>query len=226
MHCFDGLSPVLFAGLGLYSVICSRHRRGEDAACHDDAQWKQLHAVIRAARRDASQTRTVRLSTSAHALLHQRAAREHLTLSAVIERYLSEAATPLATQAIPTKAKKPRARRAEGAGAKVVAQAVFEPPPRKVMQVTLWLVVENNNKFVRGKKKARETIEDLVLSRYGMPRAQRGGPAYTLSIPYEIDEELDEIVSDILREADNAADDRHCFIEADVQSLEEPDRSW
>jgi hypothetical protein len=53
------------------------------------AQWKQLHAVIRAARRDAShQTRTVRLSTRASALLHDLASREQLTLSETIERYL------------------------------------------------------------------------------------------------------------------------------------------
>jgi hypothetical protein len=39
--------------------------------CLDAGQWKQLHAVIRAARRDAShQTRTGRLSTRASALLH------------------------------------------------------------------------------------------------------------------------------------------------------------
>src|SRR5438094_585341 len=41
----------------------------------DAAQWKQLHAVIRAARRDASRTRTVRLATRASALLHDLAAR-------------------------------------------------------------------------------------------------------------------------------------------------------
>ena len=56
--------------------------------CRDAAQWKQLHAVIRAARRDAGQTRTVRLSTRASALLHDLAAREQLTLSETIERYL------------------------------------------------------------------------------------------------------------------------------------------
>src|SRR5712691_3053343 len=56
----------------------------------DAAQWKQLHAVIRAARRDAShQTRTVRLSTRASALLHDLAAREQLTLSETIEKYLT-----------------------------------------------------------------------------------------------------------------------------------------
>ena len=66
--------------------------------CLDAAQWKQLHAVIRAARRDASQTRTVRLSTRASTLLHDLAAREQLTLSETIERYLTaviiHAATP------------------------------------------------------------------------------------------------------------------------------------
>ena len=48
----------------------------------DTAQWKQLHAVIRAARRDSSQSHTVRLSTKAYAVLHQLAQREKLTLSA------------------------------------------------------------------------------------------------------------------------------------------------
>src|SRR5919197_5299036 len=58
--------------------------------CLDAAQWKQLHAVIRAARRDAShQTRTVRLSTHASALLHDLASREKLTLSETLERYLA-----------------------------------------------------------------------------------------------------------------------------------------
>jgi hypothetical protein len=54
----------------------------------DATQWRQLQAVIRAARRDASQTRTVRLSTRAYARLHDLATRERLTLSETIERYL------------------------------------------------------------------------------------------------------------------------------------------
>ncbi len=51
---------------------------------------RQLQAVIRAARREARQTRTVRLSTSAHARLHDLAIREQLTLSETIERYLAD----------------------------------------------------------------------------------------------------------------------------------------
>jgi macrodomain Ter protein organizer (MatP/YcbG family) len=53
-------------------------------------QWTQLQAVIRAARRDAGQLRTVRLSTQAHARLHSLAERAQLTLSETIERYLSD----------------------------------------------------------------------------------------------------------------------------------------
>lgn len=61
----------------------------------DMAQWGQLQAVIRAARRDGSQTRTVRLSTSVYARLHNLAEREQLTLSDVIDRYLADAPPPL-----------------------------------------------------------------------------------------------------------------------------------
>jgi len=51
----------------------------------DAAQWKQLHAVIHAARRVANhQTRTVRLSTHASVLLHDLAVRDQLTLSEAI----------------------------------------------------------------------------------------------------------------------------------------------
>jgi hypothetical protein len=56
----------------------------------DATQWTQLQAVIRAARRDARQTRTVRLSTHAHARLHDLARRAQLTLSETIERYLAD----------------------------------------------------------------------------------------------------------------------------------------
>ena len=97
----------------------------------------------------------------------------------------------------------------------------------KVMKVTLWLRVENNNKFVRAKKKVREEIEHFVLSRYGMEKERPDGSEYTQTIRYETDEELDSIIYDeILNEANRLADDRHCFIEADVTSMDDPERSW
>lgn len=50
---------------------------------------------------------------------------------------------------------------------------------------------------------------------------------YELAFPYDTDEELDRIIyDDILREADNIADRRHCLIETDVRSIVDPDRSW
>jgi len=61
----------------------------------DAPQWTQLQAVIRAARRDARQTRTVRLSTGAYALLHDLTTREQRTLSETIARHLAAVvATP------------------------------------------------------------------------------------------------------------------------------------
>jgi hypothetical protein len=78
----------------------------------DAAQWNQLHAVIRAARRDASQTRTVRLSTHASALLHDLASREKLTLSETIERYLPAVTMTPIPQAPPPLAEQPPVRQA------------------------------------------------------------------------------------------------------------------
>jgi DNA invertase Pin-like site-specific DNA recombinase len=100
------------------------------------------------------------------------------------------------------------------------------PQPR-VMKVKMWLRVENNSKFVRGKKRAREEIERRVLSRFAMEKSDKDGWEYTLSIPYTTDEELDEIIYDeISREAESIADLRNCFTEADITSVDDPERSW
>lgn len=105
-----------------------------------------------------------------------------------------------------------------------------ESPPAplsKVMKVKLWLRVENNSKFVRGKGKAREEIERCVLSRFAMEKPDRKGWEYVLSIPYTTDVELDRIIyEEILAEAERTADLRHCFIEADVVAVDDPERSW
>ena len=75
--------------------------------------------------------------------------------------------------------------------------------------------------------KAGEDIEWDILSRYQMQKPYKDGREYILTIPYETDEELDRIIyEDILREARRIADLRNGFIEADVISLDDPDRSW
>ena len=97
----------------------------------------------------------------------------------------------------------------------------------KVMRVELYLRVENNSKFVRGRKRAREDIERYVLSFYNARKRRKDGWEYILHIPYETDEELDTIIyRDIIQEADSHADMRHCFVEADARSLDDPDRYW
>jgi hypothetical protein len=93
--------------------------------------------------------------------------------------------------------------------------------------VELYLTVENNSKFVRGKSKSREEIEDWVLSRYGMEKPHKDSHRYILTIPYQTDEDLDRIIyKDILGAAHHIADLRHGFVEADVISLDDPERSW
>jgi hypothetical protein len=67
----------------------------------DATQWTQLQAVIRAARRSARQTRTIRLSISVHARLHALAEREQLTLSEAIERYLDDGTVAPASNTTP-----------------------------------------------------------------------------------------------------------------------------
>ena len=60
-----------------------------------------------------------------------------------------------------------------------------------------------------------------------MEKPDTAGHRYLLTIPYETDEELDRIIyDDILGEAHRIADLRNGFIEADVISLDDPDRSW
>jgi hypothetical protein len=105
----------------------------------------------------------------------------------------------------------------------------YKKPPmkQKVMKVEFLLRVENNSKFVRGKNKSREEIEEWVLSRYGMEKQTKDGGEYGLSIPYQTDKELDRIIyENILGKAHRIADNRNGFIEADVISLDDPERSW
>jgi GNAT superfamily N-acetyltransferase len=115
---------------------------------------------------------------------------------------------------------------AGAASASIVAQ---QPPAKapKIMKVGLCLCIENNSKWVRGKKRAREQIERWVLSHYNMEKSESHQWDYILTIPYYTDEELDSIIYDeIIAEAAGIADDRHCFIEPFVCSLDDPDRSW
>lgn len=96
----------------------------------------------------------------------------------------------------------------------------------KTIKVELYLRVENNNKFVRGKGRVRDEIERYILSQYQMEK-HPNGVEYTLTIPYETEAQLEQIIyRDILREADSLADARYCFLEADVRALDGSGRYW
>lgn len=101
-----------------------------------------------------------------------------------------------------------------------------EVDEKKSLKVNLWLRVERNNKFVRGKKRAREEIEMFVLSRYSMKKLDKDSWEYELTIPYSSDEDLDETIYDMLDEMATTADLRNCFIEYDLRALDDSDRSW
>jgi len=101
-----------------------------------------------------------------------------------------------------------------------------EPDTLRRIDVELWLRVENNSKFVRGKTKARAWIEDSVLRRYAMRKPDASRSDYILTLTYDTDADLDATIYDILREADQIADLHYCFTEADVRALDGSDRSW
>ncbi len=74
--------------------------------------------------------------------------------------------------------------------------------------------MENNSKFVRGKKRAREDIE-LILREYNAVRRPRGD--YELQVPYADDDDLDKTMHDMLSEIHSAAGLRNCHVESDAR---------
>jgi DNA invertase Pin-like site-specific DNA recombinase len=96
-------------------------------------------------------------------------------------------------------------------------------PTLQTTTVTLRLRVENNSKFVRGKKRAREDIEFYCLRRQGMKRISDW--EYALTFTYRDDADLDQQIYDLLQDIDSQADLRNCFTEADMQE-HGTERSW
>lgn len=102
-------------------------------------------------------------------------------------------------------------------------QRKAESAVERVGTITLRLAVENNSKFVRGRKRAMENIERYCLEPYGMKRLETGH--YELAIPYRSDDELDKTVHDLLTEISQEAEMRNCFIEANAWE-EGTERRW
>lgn len=108
------------------------------------------------------------------------------------------------------------------------AKAQDNKPPlevEKTAKVNMYLRVENNSKFVRGKKKVRENIERYLINHYNMRKLTNNNWDYTLYVKYKTIDELTKEVYDILRELSDEAEWRNCFIENDT-NCEELGLSW
>jgi DNA invertase Pin-like site-specific DNA recombinase len=90
----------------------------------------------------------------------------------------------------------------------------------KTIKLTLYLPVENNSKFVRGKGKVRSEIEEWVLPEYHMEKSRTRDWEYILTIQYTDDEDLDKTIEDIIYEMNSIADRKNCFIEPDFYTLD------
>lgn len=88
---------------------------------------------------------------------------------------------------------------------------------KKIAVVNVWLRVENNSKFVRGKNNSRADIEAFCFACYDMKKTEKDSWDYVLKIPYTTDEELDEIMDEMMSEASSIADMRNGFVEISVQ---------
>jgi hypothetical protein len=95
---------------------------------------------------------------------------------------------------------------------------------RPIATIRLYLYVENNNRHLRGKKRAIDAIVRYVLPVYGEARhLQRN--EYQIKIPYRDDAELDKLVGELLYEIGWEADRGNCFSETEA-SLDGTDRAW
>lgn len=98
-----------------------------------------------------------------------------------------------------------------------------EVDPPKLATIRLTLRIENNSKFVRGKKRAREDIERYCLAEYDYQRLPNG--EYELKVPYSSDGDLDQRMHELLGDISSEADDRNCFSESDAR-MEGTERYW
>ena len=68
--------------------------------------------------------------------------------------------------------------------------------------------MENNNKFIRRKKRVREKIEYWCLSQYNYHKPSKDRWDYELTIPYETEEELERKIDELYMEMSNRRRDK------------------
>jgi DNA invertase Pin-like site-specific DNA recombinase len=90
----------------------------------------------------------------------------------------------------------------------------------KTTQIRLWLQVENNNKFVRGKTKSREEIERLCLAQYNAKRLSPDGNEYDLIFRHKNEKDLQNQINRLAIDMACIADARNGFTESDFTDME------
>ncbi|MGR6001840.1 recombinase family protein [Bacillus cereus] len=93
----------------------------------------------------------------------------------------------------------------------------------QIAKIRMWLRIENNNKFVRGKSKVRKEVEQYL--QYDFNMEMNSSNEYVFFVPYKDREDLTKQVEDIICEIANTADWRNCFIEAETY-CDELDLYW
>jgi len=107
---------------------------------------------------------------------------------------------------------------------KKLQQDVAVIPAAKTIKLKLCLQIINNNKFVRGKKKTRESIEQFTLTY--LEDYEHDGDDYILTIEYSNDQELEEIINELLSEMHSTADGCNCFLDHARLSTMDGKKYW
>lgn len=100
-----------------------------------------------------------------------------------------------------------------------------EKPP--AASISLHLIIENFNQHGRGKKPARQWIEEMLERDYAMVRT--GNCDYRLTVAYDRDPEgsdLDNKIQHLYSEMFNIAESNRCSIETDIHEIGGEGRSW
>ena len=108
---------------------------------------------------------------------------------------------------------------------KILEQDGQTKPSMKTTKMILWLQVENNSEYVRGKGQSRKDIERFILSRYQMRKLKKDGWDYELTFHYSNEEDLQKQVYDIAAEMESQADMRNGFIECSFDEIG-TDKNW
>jgi integrase/recombinase XerD len=87
--------------------------------------------------------------------------------------------------------------------------------PKREVTVLLKLKVEDRTLAGRSKAKVRKEIENRVLSKYQMVKIAKRGE-YDLTIPFEREDEVAAIVSEMLWEMETLAELEDCSVESEV----------